>query len=114
MAIITETNEKLQKMMNIISEYCNYYRLSINFNEKDKTVYTTNNDNQEYKITFKNELNETKILIKLAKNKCYKYFRVYINLNLNWEKQHIISKTKLLRQLFFIEKNVSPHKQLVL
>ncbi len=68
MAIIAESNEKLQKMMNMISEYCNYYRLSINFDERDKTVYTTNDDNPEYKITFENKLNKIKTLIRIPKN----------------------------------------------
>ncbi len=81
-------------MMNIISEYCNYYGLSINFDGKDKTVYTTNDDNLKYKITFENKI---KTLIRISKNECYKYLGVYINLNLNWEKQHMISRTKLLR-----------------
>ncbi len=70
-AIITKTNNNLQKMMNIISEYCNYYGLSINFDRKDKTVYITNDDASELKITFENELKEIKTLIRISKNECY-------------------------------------------
>ena len=44
------------------------------------------------------------MLIKIDKNECYKYLGIYINLNLNWEKQKNILRTKILRQLFFIEK----------
>jgi len=104
MAIISDENEKEQKMMDIISEYCNYYGLSINYDGRDKSVYTNNTENIQHKITFKDSEGKINELIKLKSDESYKYLGIYMNLNMNWERQQTITRTKFLRQLFFVEK----------
>jgi len=41
-------------------------------------------------------------LPKLESSELYEYLGVYINLELNWDKQRIISKKKLLRQNYYL------------
>eukprot|EP00026_Physarum_polycephalum_P009871 Phypoly_transcript_10008.p1 GENE.Phypoly_transcript_10008~~Phypoly_transcript_10008.p1 ORF type:complete len:126 (-),score=19.01 Phypoly_transcript_10008:629-1006(-) len=100
-ALMVDNNKRTQKMMVMINEFCNYYGININYNGRDKSIYTTN-ENGKHFITFQNIESKHSVLPKIEKNKNYKYLGVNINLDLNWKKQNQISRIKMLQQLFFI------------
>ena len=83
-------------------------RLEINYDSRDKSTYTTNEDG-EYKIFIRQHkyiegfsdfygtpYSKTE-LINTKKGDTYKYLGIYINLELDWGVQQVISKKKLLR-----------------
>lgn len=101
-AIVSNKLKKEQRMMDTISDFCNYYGLNINYDGREKTVYTTTSGNLRAKLTFKDNKGITQYIPKIEAFECYKYLGVHINLNLNWEKQKAESRKKVIRMLYYI------------
>jgi len=110
MAILADNNYNLQTIMNHVQQFCFFYGLDINYDEREKSVYTTFQtgdfdimvrqlDCMKRCVDFFGKEYTPVVLPKLGKHESYKYLGIQLNLNLNYDKQHLISKQKLLRQL---------------
>ena len=114
MCLLSNTVDNLQKNINKVQEFCFHYGVEINYDGREKSVYTTNEpgDSNIY-IHQLPCLNNSKdyfgqvykkvALPKLKKDESYKYLGIYINLDLCWDKQREISKKKLLRQIYYLQ-----------
>lgn len=117
MAITSSNNKGMQKTIDKLQEFCWYYGLEIGSDKtkKDKSIYTNNENNPNLKIFIRHlpsmigKLDwygipyEATELPTIKAEESYKYLGVFINLDLNWEKQKIVTQQKLLTQLFYIK-----------
>ena len=117
MAILSSNNKGMQETINKLQEFCWHYGLEIGAdkNKRDKSIYTNNKNNPNLKIYIRHLPEmigkpdwygipyEATELPTINQEESYKYLRVHINLNLNWDKQKIITQQKLLTQLFYIK-----------
>ena len=92
MVLHAGTRIDLQKLLNECAKYFDFVGLDIAVDGRDKSVYTSNtgppNYSQRLKFTtHKNGITETKHLPYYESWESYKYLGLWINLDLNWEKQ---------------------------
>jgi hypothetical protein len=67
MALVADRFENIQTMLTLVSEFCNYYGIEINYDSNEKSVYTTN-ENKNYQVNFRDRFNKKCILPKLTPN----------------------------------------------
>lgn len=113
MALLTNDNKSMQTNIDLLQKFCFCYGLEINYDSRDKSTYTTNEEG-DHKIFIRQlqcmtgqydffgvQYNKTELLI-TKKEDTYKYLGIYINLQLDWGVQQTISRKKLLRQNFYL------------
>src|ERR1700753_2379688 len=102
MVLHTNKNEDLQELMNLCVNYFKFVGLQIAVDGRDKTVYTHNLNRDIYDLYIRDkEGNRVKIPI-YSKTESYKYLGLWINLELNWEKQQHMSEKTINRYISFL------------
>ena len=103
------TNARLQQMFNMCVTYFDFFGLEMAIDGRDKTVYTSNRGHCESKsLLYKN-----KPIVWLPPEDSYKYLGVYINLNLDWTKQHQVSNLTFIKHLAYLRRRCFTASQTV-
>jgi len=115
MVLTTESNKEMQRALNIVNRFFNYYQLEISVKQKEKTVYTHNNKTESgLKLTYI-DFNGKNIEIPfLEPNEPYPYLGVWIALDLNWDKQETMIRVVLYGYLRKLEKRALTTEQKIL
>ena len=87
----------LQQMFNYCDSFFTYYNLDMAIDGRDKTVYTTNKPGNAFIHKSKNKFIHT-----IKQGESYKYLGVWVNLDLNWDKQITMSHRQLMKHLAYL------------
>lgn len=111
-ALIATNNNDLQYTVDKLNKFLNHYGLKLGIDaERTKTVYTHNEENKAYKLTYQTDSAIT--IPQMKPSEWYKYLGVWISLDLNWNKQMIVSKTQLKNQIKHLQRKCFTVKQCV-
>jgi hypothetical protein len=113
MALTCHSKTNMQKLINTVQKYLWFFGLELAVDGRDKSVYTSNNSDEEGKCIFVNNIPEYKDDVTKGKRKkkplpffdtheSYKYLGVWINLDLDWTDQFNSSQGGLIRNLTYL------------
>jgi Reverse transcriptase (RNA-dependent DNA polymerase) len=100
MVLTSSSNRNMQELFDITTQYFNYFGLEMCIDDRDKTVYTSNRGSVEGKTLLYNG----KKVPWLKPSESYKYLGVYINLDLNWNKQILITDLGFIRHIAYLRR----------
>jgi hypothetical protein len=109
MVLHAGTRIDLQRLLNECAKYFEFVGLDIAADGRDKSVYTSNTgppsaSNRLHFTTHKNGVPEVKYLPYYESDESYKYLGLWINLDLDWEKQTRISNAMYSKYICYLYK----------
>lgn len=111
LTIITNTNEAMQKIIDIVNKFAKEGHFLIN---PKKTIYTYNNTNKEHHISiYQKNGNE---MVQGFPNITFRYLGVYLDLNLDFKRQNELCIDKLKKAIHIIKNkqfNVTDKVQII-
>lgn len=104
MVLHANKNFDLQLLMNDCANYFTYVGLSFSIDGTDKTVYTNNLIYNIYNIYIRDKNHNLVKIPYYKKSESYKYLGVWINLDLNWEKQQNVLSSTINKYITYLYK----------
>ena len=100
--VTTSSLFNLKLALNMICNFLNLYNLELNIDHsaKNKTVYSSFGNKET--LIYEDIKHRNVEIPFISSNECYKYLGVYINLDLNWDRQKIILWSSFQKQINFL------------